>query len=51
MDALIDCPWCAEPATLGDPAATEFHCPACSTTVDLVDDRVESARPVVAKAA
>ncbi len=51
MDATIECPWCAEPATLGDPAATEFHCQACATTVDLVDDHAEPARPLVAKAA
>ncbi|MFI5225787.1 MAG: hypothetical protein ACHQ3P_03840 [Candidatus Limnocylindrales bacterium] len=51
MDTMIECPWCAEPAALGDPAATEFHCGACATTVDLVDEWAEPARPDVAKAA
>jgi hypothetical protein len=51
MDATIECPWCAEPASLGEPSATEFHCAACATTVDLVDPPAEPARPVVARAA
>jgi hypothetical protein len=51
MDTIIECPWCAEPETLGEPAATEFHCGACATTVDLVDEQTVLVRPVVAKAA
>jgi len=38
MNPTIECPWCAEPAELGELAATEFHCPACATTVDLDPD-------------
>jgi len=41
MNPRIECPWCAEPADLGEPGAIEFRCPTCATTVDLVVDATE----------
>jgi hypothetical protein len=51
MNPTIECPWCAEPAELGEPAATEFHCPACATTVDLPPDATGASQLETALAA
>jgi len=51
MNPTIECPWCAEPTELGESSATEFHCPACATTVDLAPDAVGTSQLETALAA